>query len=138
MSLFDWVKYRTTKGAIKLHTLLDCDGNLPAYMHVTDGKTGDNKGAADIPLVKNSVIVADRYYFDSVMLNKWDSNDVYFVIRMKENIQFKSLKELELLDNGHEHILKDEIIEFKGKNPRENTLNVLEELLYMMKKMIRS
>lgn len=119
LSLFDWAKYRTAKGAIKLHTLLDYDGNLPAYVHVSNGKVADNKGAADIPLVKGSVIVADRYYFDSTMLNKWDSNEVYFVIRMKENIQFTSLKELDLPDNRHEHILKDEIIEFKGKNPRE-------------------
>ena len=119
LSLFDWAKYRTTKGAIKLHTLLDYDGNLPAYVHVSNGKVGDNKGAADIPLIRHSVIVADRYYFDSTMLNKWDSNEVYFVIRMKENIQFTSIRELELPDNRYEHILKDEVIEFKGKTPRE-------------------
>ncbi len=87
LSLFDWAKYRTAKGAIKLHTLLDYDGNLPAYINVTDGKVGDNKGAEDIPLVKNSVIVADRYYFDTSLLNKWDSNDVYFVVRAKVNSQ---------------------------------------------------
>lgn len=119
LSLFDWAKYRTTKGAIKLHTLLDYDGNLPAYVHVSNGKVADNKGAADIPLNKGSVIVADRYYFDSTMLNKWDSNDVFFVIRMKDNIHFKSLRELELPDGRHEHILKDEIIEFSGQTPRE-------------------
>jgi len=119
LSLFDWAKYRRAKGAIKLHTLLDYDGNLPAYLHVSHGKVADNKGAVDIPLVKGSVIVADRYYFDSTMLNKWDSNEVYFVIRMKENIQFTSLKELDLPENRYEHILKDEIIEFKGKTPRD-------------------
>jgi len=46
LSLFDWAKYRTTKGAIKLHTLLDYDGNLPAYLHVSNGKVADNKGSA--------------------------------------------------------------------------------------------
>jgi len=119
LSLFDWAKYRTTKGAVKLHTLLDYDGNLPAYINITDGKVGDNKGAADIPLIKNSVIVADRYYFDTALLNKWDSNDVYFVIRLKENIQYKTLKELELPDGRHEHILKDEIVELRGTNTRK-------------------
>jgi hypothetical protein len=119
LSLFDWAKYKRAKGAIKLHTLLDYDGNLPSYIHITSGKTGDNKGASDIPLVRNSVIVADRFYFDTQMLNKWDSNDVYFVVRMKENIQFTSLKELPLPYDRHEHILKDEIIEFTGNNPRE-------------------
>ncbi len=119
LSLFDWAKYRTTKGAVKLHTLLDYDGNLPAYINITEGKTGDNKGAYDIPLVKNSVIVADRYYFDTAMLNKWDSNDVYFVIRMKENIQYTTVKELDLPDDRHEHILKDEVVELCGINTRK-------------------
>ena len=119
LSLFDWAKYRTAKGAVKLHTLLDYDGNLPAYINITEGKTGDNKGAYDIPLVKNSVIVADRYYFDTAMLNKWDSNDVYFVIRMKENIQYTTLKELDLPDDRHEHILKDEVVELCGINTRK-------------------
>jgi hypothetical protein len=44
LKLFDWAKYRTSKGAIKLHTLLDYDGNLPSYVYVSDGKVGDNKG----------------------------------------------------------------------------------------------
>ncbi len=119
LSLFDWAKYRTTKGAVKLHTLLDYDGNLPAYINITAGKVGDNKGAADIPLVKNSVIVADRYYFDTALLNKWDSNDVYFVIRLKENIQYKTLRELDLPDGRYEHILKDEIVELQGVSTKK-------------------
>jgi len=114
LSLFDWAKYKTAKGAIKLHTLLDYDGNLPGYIHISDGKLADNKGAVDIPLTRNSVIVADRYYFDSSLLNKWDSNDVHFVIRMKENLKYRSVRELDLPDNRHAHILKDEIIELSG------------------------
>ena len=56
LSLFDWAKYKTAKGAVKMHTLLDFDGNLPIYVNITDGKTADNKGAYDIPLIKRSVI----------------------------------------------------------------------------------
>ena len=114
LSLFDWAKYKTQKGAIKLHTLLDYDGNLPAYVNITDGKTADNKGAYDIPLLKGSVIVADRFYNDFLLLNIWDSNNVYFVVRHKNNIQFETVKELELPDNRHQHILKDEIIKLTG------------------------
>lgn len=114
LSLFDWAKYKTAKGAVKMHTLLDYDGNLPAYVNITDGKTGDNKGAYDIPLLANSVIVADRYYNDFSLLNVWDSNSVYFVVRHKENLNFKTIKENELPDNRHQHVLKDEIIEFTG------------------------
>jgi len=119
LSLFDWAKYKTAKGAVKMHTLLDYDGHLPAYVHITDGKTADNKGAYDIPLLKQSVIVADRFYNDFSLLNVWDSNQVYFVIRHKENMPFKSIKENELPDNRHGHILKDEIIELTGTESKK-------------------
>src|SRR5690554_7698361 len=74
LSLFDWARYKTKKGAVKMHTLLDYDGHLPAYVNITDGKTADNKGAYDIPLLKGSVIVADRFYNDFALLNVWDSS----------------------------------------------------------------
>jgi len=114
LSLFDWAKYKTAKGAVKMHTLLDFDGNLPAYVNITNGKTADNKGAYDVPLLKGSVIVADRFYNDFSLLNIWDSKGVYFVIRHKENIQYTTIKENELPENRHQHILKDEIIELKN------------------------
>lgn len=115
LNIFDWAKYKTAKGAIKMHTLLDFDGNLPAYVNITDGKTADNKGAYEIPLLKRSVIVADRFYNDFSLLNVWDSSGVYFVIRHKENIQYTVIKENKLPENRHQHILKDEIIELKNK-----------------------
>ena len=118
LSLFDWAKYKTAKGAIKLHTLLDYDGNLPAYINITNGKTADNKGAYDIPLLKGSVIVADRFYNDFPLLNIWDSNKIFFVIRHKENLQYHSIKENELPLNRHEHILIDEIIELTHKGSK--------------------
>lgn len=114
LSLFNWAKYKTAKGAVKMHTLLDYDGNLPAYVNITDGKTADNKGAYDIPLLKGSVIVADRFYNDFPLLNIWDSTGVYFVVRHKESLKFNSIKENTLHENRHQHILKDEIIELTG------------------------
>jgi len=97
-----------------MHTLLDYDGNLPAYVNITDGKTADNKGAYEIPLLKGSVIVADRFYNDFSLLNVWDSTGVFYVIRHKENIKFRSVKEKELPENRHQNLLKDEIIELTG------------------------
>ncbi len=114
LNLFDWARYKTKKGAVKMHTLLDYDGHLPAYVNITDGKTADNKGAYDIPLLKGSVIVADRFYNDFSLLNVWDSNGVHFVIRHKDNIKFRTIKELELPQDRHQHVLKDEIIELTG------------------------
>lgn len=119
LSLFDWARYKTAKGAIKMHTLLDYDGHLPTYVNITDGKTADNKGANDIPLHKGSVVVADRFYNDLSLLNVWDSNGVYFVVRHKDNLAFSKIKELELPEKRHQHLLKDEIIELTGARSKE-------------------
>lgn len=119
LSLFDWAKYKTRKGAIKMHTLLDYDGNLPAYVNITNGKTADNKGAYQVPLLKGSVIVADRFYNDFPLLNIWDSKGVFFVIRHKDNIKFESIKENELPEERDEHILKDEIIKLTGNQSKK-------------------
>lgn len=120
LSLFDWAKYKTAKGAVKLHTLLDYDGNLPAYVNITNGKTADNKGAYDVPLHKGSVVVADRFYNDFALLNVWDSNGVFFVIRHKQNLQYTSVKENVLPENRHKNILVDEIIELKTPASKKN------------------
>lgn len=114
LSVFDWAKYKTRKGAIKMHTLLDYDGNLPAYVHISDGKTADNKGAYDIPLLKNSVIVADRFYVDFALLHIWDSNDIFFVVRHKENLAYRTLRQRPLPQYKHQHILIDEDIRLTG------------------------
>lgn len=52
-----------------MHTLLDYGGNLPAYVNITNGKTADNKGAFEVPLLKGSVIVPDHFYNDFPLLN---------------------------------------------------------------------
>jgi len=119
LNIFDWAKYKTTKGAVKIHTMLDFDGNLPAYINITDGKTADNKGAYDVPLLKNSVIVADRYYNDFPLLNIWDSSGVFFVVRHKDNIQYRVITENNLPESKHPHLLKDEIIELKNKSSKQ-------------------
>lgn len=119
LSVFDWATFRTKKGAVKMHTLLDYDGKLPVYVNITEGSVGDNKGAYDIPLEKGSVIVADRYYNDFPMLNVWDSSGVFFVIRHKGNLAFSTVKERELPTNTAQHVLKDEEIELT--NPQSKT-----------------
>ena len=125
LSLFDWAKYKAKKGAVKMHTLLDYDANLPAYVNITDGKTADNKGAYDVPLLKNSVIVADRFYNDFYLLNIWDSKGVFFVIRHKDNIKFEAIKENDLPKERHQHIIKDEIIKLTGQQTKEKYPNKL-------------
>src|SRR5699024_10945227 len=82
-------------------------------------KTADNKGAYDIPLLKRSVIVADRFYNDVSLLHVWDSSEVFFVVRHKENIRFETIRENPLPDTRHQHILIDEVIRLTGVNSKK-------------------
>ena len=88
---------------------------LSAYVKITYGKTADNKGAYEILLLKDIVIIADRFYNDFPLLYIWNNKGVFFVVRLKENLQYVIIKENELSENRHQHILKDEIIELKSE-----------------------
>lgn len=111
-SLFDWAKFRTTKGAVKLHLLLDHEGYLPVFAHITDGKTQDVKIAQNFSFSKGSIIVMDRGYADYGLFGKWTSSGVYFVTRLKENTVFEVLEERCVPQNRN--ILKDQIIRLSG------------------------
>lgn len=88
-SLFDWAKFRRTKGAVKLHLLLDHDGYLPSYAHITDGKTHDIAIARSLDMAPGSIIAMDRAYIDFDLFAKWTENQVYFVTRLKENLLYE-------------------------------------------------
>ena len=114
MSLYEWAHYTTKKGAVKMHTLLDYDSLLPEFVNITDGKCGDNTAAFDIPVTPHSVVVADRGYCDFSLLNDWDSNNVFFVVRHKDNLLYSQIKELDLPEKRAQNVLIDEIIELDG------------------------
>lgn len=114
LSLFDWAKYKTHKGAVKINTLLNYSGSLPVYIYITDGKTADNKAAYDMPIPKDSVVVSDRYYNDFHLLNIWDSAGVKFVVRHKKNLVYKVKDSRVVPDKDKAYVLSDEIIEFKA------------------------
>lgn len=113
LSVYDWAHYTTTKGAIKMHTLLDYDCLLPEFVNITNGKVTDNRAAFDIEIHPFSIVVADRGYCDYSLLNHWDSNKVFYVVRHKDNIRYKSIEELPLPEKRAQNVLIDEIIEFE-------------------------
>ncbi len=120
LKVFDWATYRSEKGAIKLHTLLDYDGCLPSYVFMTPGSQNDGKRAGYMTLPENSVVVIDRGYQSFKMFEQWNKRNIYFVTRLKDTIKYKSVKELDLPNGESEHILRDEIIELTEEDSRED------------------
>ena len=119
LKVFDWAKYRQEKGAIKLHTMLDYDGCLPKYVYMTEGKQSDVKHAQYMLMPKKSVVVADRGYQDFDMFYQWNKDEIYFVVRLKDQIKYEQVKELSLPEGKDEHIIKDEIIRLTGDDTKE-------------------
>lgn len=124
LSVYDWAHYTAKKGAVKMHTLLDYDCLLPEFVNITDGKVSDNKAAFDMDIRPFSIVVADRGYCDYALLNHWDSSDVFFVVRHKNNMRYITVKELPLPEKRAQDVLIDEVIEFellaaKAKYPKK-------------------
>jgi hypothetical protein len=110
--MYDWARFRRTKGAIKLHLLLDHDGYLPAFAVITEGKVSDVRVAWQLKFEPGTIVVDDRAYNDYELFGRWTSQGVYFVTRMKENAVYEVIRENKV--PRKRHILKDEIIELRG------------------------
>lgn len=111
-SMFDWAHWRQTKGAVKLHLLLDHDGYLPVFGHVTDGKVSDVKVAQSLDFPKGSIVALDRGYIDYRLFTRWTREGVYFVSRLKKNADIQIVEEYEVPKGSK--VLKDQKVRFQA------------------------
>ena len=86
LSLFDWAPFRSTKAAVKMHTLLDLRGAIPAFIHISDGKMGDVSVLDILPIEAGAFYVMDRGYLDYERLYKVHQAGAYFVTRAKRGM----------------------------------------------------
>jgi hypothetical protein len=116
LSLFSWAKYRTAKGGIKVHVSLDESCMLPDIINISEAKVSDLRGVDDFRYPKDTIVVDDRGYFDCKLFKQRIADENYFVCRIKDNILYKVIEEIELPDNEAQHILLDEEIRLAGKS----------------------
>ena len=86
LTLFPWAQFRKRKSAVKLHTLLDLRGNIPCFMHITGGKTTDNKALDALMLDPGAFYIMDRGYVDFVRLYRFTQHAAFFVVRSKTKL----------------------------------------------------
>jgi hypothetical protein len=86
LSLFPWAHFRSTKAAIKLHTLLDLRGSIPTFLALTEGAVHEVNLLDDIPIEPGSIYVMDRAYLDFKRLARFTRAGAFFVIRAKSNL----------------------------------------------------
>ncbi|MHB1174498.1 MAG: IS4 family transposase [Sulfuriferula sp.] len=91
LSLFPWALFRTTKSAVKMHTLLDLRGNIPSFIHISDGKLGDVNVLDVLMLEAGAIYVMDRGYLDFARLYVLHQAQAFFVTRAKSNTRLKRI-----------------------------------------------
>ena len=89
LSLFPWALFRTTKSAVKMHTLLDLRGNIPSFIHISDGKLGDVNVLDILVPEPGAIYIMDRGYLDFARLYVLHQAQAFFVTRAKSNTQLK-------------------------------------------------
>lgn len=91
LSLFPWATFRKTKGAVKVHTMLDLKGSIPAFLNITTGKVNDVNVLDILTVPAGAIVVMDRGYLDFQRWYALHNKEVFFVTRAKSNLQFKRL-----------------------------------------------
>lgn len=112
LSVFPWAKFRSTKGAVKLHVGLDHDGMLPSFMTITDGKSHDITAARALQLPKGSIVVMDRGYNDYTWYNQLNTQGVFFVTRLRKNARYRAINRRSV--NKSKGLSSDQDIELTG------------------------
>ena len=107
-SVFDWARFRRTKGAVKLHLLLDHDGFLPCYAVITEGKQHEVRVAQQLHYEPGTLLVMDRGYNDYTWFADLNRQGVYFVTRMKDNADYIVVEDREL--PRRKGLLRDQVI----------------------------
>jgi hypothetical protein len=116
-SVFDWAAFRQTKGAVKLHLVLDHDGYLPSFAVITEGKQHEINVARKLRFEPGTVLVMDRGYNDYAWFNELTTQKVHFVTRLKDNADYEVMEARTVPQNSA--ILKDEIIMLHGLAKKE-------------------
>lgn len=129
LSLFDWARYKRAKGAIKVHMLLDHEGYLPVFAHLTDGKVGDVDIARALDLPADSMIVIDRGYLDYALYARWTEQGVWFVTRARTNMDYRVVELAEVREGSG--VVEDARIELASEHAqRQGCTAPLRRIVY--------
>lgn len=130
LSAYPWARFRTTKGALKMHCLLDHSGCIPSFLTVTDGKRHDVAAAkqADLPLSPDSIVAIDRGYVDFSFLHSLHTQGVFFVTRAKDNMQFEETGQQKLPNK--KGLIDDLTIHLTGQKSRKAYPDALRYIIW--------
>lgn len=129
LSLFPWATFRKTKGAIKIHTLLDLRGAIPVFISLTPAIIHDVTMLDTVPLEKESIVALDRGYLDFRRLYAIHTLPAFFVIRAKSNLKYQRLMSRKV--DKSTGLRADQTIILKGNKSREAYPEALRRVSYI-------
>jgi hypothetical protein len=128
LSLFAWAPFRSTKAAIKLHTLLDLRGAIPAFIHISDGKMGDVSALDLLPIEAGAFYIMDRGYLDYSRLFAMHQTGAFFVTRAKRDTNARRVYSAE--SSREDGVICDQRIYMNGRRIRQDYPELLRRIRF--------
>ena len=116
LSLFAWAEFKKVKGGVKAHVLLDHDDYMPQFIHFTTASHPDVKAAHVLPVQRGSIIAMDRAYIDYDLWAKWTTQGIYFVTRLRHDLNIEVIEERSVPKNRN--IQHDQLISLSSVQGR--------------------
>ena len=113
LSLFPWAQFKKIKGGVKAHVLLDHDDYMPQFVHFTGAFHSDVQVAHRLPVQRGSIIVMDRAYIDYQLWAKWHTQGMFFVTRLRHDLQIKTIDERAVAKRGN--VVQDDFIQLSSR-----------------------
>ena len=128
LSLFPWAPFRQTKAAVKLHTLLDLQGNIPAFIHISDGKLHDVNILDQLIPESGAFYIMDRGYLDFTRLQVLNTVGSHFVLRAKKNTRYQRVYSQPV--DRSTGVICDQRVRLTGTNTKDQYTELLRRICY--------
>lgn len=128
LSLFEWAPFRTTKAAIKLHTLLDLRGSIPAFIHISDGKMHDVRALDLLPIEAGAFYVMDRGYLDFERLYDIHRQGAFYVTRAKRGMDARRI--CSMPTDREQGVICDQRVVLNGFYPSQHYPELIRRIRY--------
>ena len=127
INLAAWASGKYSRGAVKMHTLLDLRGSIPTFIHISDGTWHDSNAMDYIQFEPNAIYTMDKAYVDLVALSQMDSIGAYFVTRAKAVTRYRVIETMDCSENG---VLTDQMVMLTGYKSSQLYPRPLRMVLY--------
>lgn len=128
LSLFAWADFKSTKAAVKAHTIIDLRGAIPVFLCITTGKTGDSTVLDQVRLPSGAIVVLDRGYIDFKRLFGLVQRGCSFVVRSKENLHYSCSQAHDV--DAKSGVIRDQTIALAGQHSKQGYPQALRRIRF--------